>query len=149
MLATAILATSNSRGLYYSDQMNCILWFTETSCNAPPMKLNVFLCYLDDKLDSALLRTSGVSSTGAAWATSDLHSLSDAVSPSSLFSNSDSCTRDKVLLLISNRFNNSFFFTPIKIPRKPVISGPQTNSSFLILKISISKLVVHTVCSYF
>lgn len=51
-------------------------------------------CYLEDKLERALFRTSGVSSdvgTGGDPPNSDLLSLSDAVSPSSLFSDSDSC----------------------------------------------------------
>lgn len=51
-------------------------------------------CYLEDRLERALFRTSGVSSdvgTGGDPPNSDLLSLSDAVSPSSLFSDSDSC----------------------------------------------------------
>lgn len=50
--------------------------------------------YLEDRLERALFRTSGVSSdvgTGGDPPNSDLLSLSDAVSPSSLFSDSDSC----------------------------------------------------------
>lgn len=49
--------------------------------------------YLEDRLERALFSTSGVSSdvgTGDE-PKSDLLSLSDAVSPSSLFSDSDSC----------------------------------------------------------
>lgn len=58
--------------------------------------------YLEDRLERALFRTSGVSSdvgTGGDPPNSDLLSLSDAVSPSSLFSDSDSCNlkRDKEL----------------------------------------------------
>lgn len=52
------------------------------------------VCYLEDRLDRALFSTSGVSSevgTGDEPENSDLLSLSDAVSPSSLFSDSDSC----------------------------------------------------------
>lgn len=50
--------------------------------------------HLEDRLERALFRTSGVSSdvgTGGDPPNSDLLSLSDAVSPSSLFSDSDSC----------------------------------------------------------
>lgn len=62
-------------------------------------------CYLEDRLERALFRTSGVSSdvgTGGDPPNSDLLSLSDAVSPSSLFSDSDSCKlkRDKELYYI-------------------------------------------------
>lgn len=58
--------------------------------------------HLEDRLESARFRTSGVSSdvgTGGEPPNSDLLSLSDAVSPSSLFSDSDSCKlkRDKEL----------------------------------------------------
>jgi len=51
-------------------------------------------CYLEERLERALFRTSGVSSdvgTAGDPPNSDLLSLSDAVSPSSLFSDSDSC----------------------------------------------------------
>lgn len=50
--------------------------------------------HLEDRLERALFSTSGVSSdvgTGDEPPKSDLLSLSDAVSPSSLFSDSDSC----------------------------------------------------------
>lgn len=51
--------------------------------------------YLDDKLESARLRTSGVSSTGAGMgAVSARLSLSDAVSPSNL--TSESCEEGKM-----------------------------------------------------
>lgn len=58
--------------------------------------------HLEDRLERARFRTSGVSSdvgTGGEPPNSDLLSLSDAVSPSSLFSDSDSCKlkRDKEL----------------------------------------------------
>lgn len=55
-------------------------------------------CYLEERLDSALFSTSGVSSevgTGEEPPKSDLLSLSDAVSPSSLFSDSDSCRTNR------------------------------------------------------
>lgn len=52
--------------------------------------------YLEDKLERALLRTSGVSSAEGGWVTaSTLLSLSDAVSPSAFASDSDSCTAEK------------------------------------------------------
>lgn len=54
--------------------------------------------YLEDRLERALFSTSGVSSevgTGEEPPNSDLLSLSDAVSPSSLFSDSDSCSTNR------------------------------------------------------
>lgn len=52
--------------------------------------------YLEDKLERALLRTSGVSSAeGGRVAASTRLSLSDAVSPSAFASDSDSCTEGK------------------------------------------------------
>lgn len=52
--------------------------------------------YLEDKLERALLRTSGVSSAeGGRVAASTRLSLSDAVSPSAFASDSDSCTEEK------------------------------------------------------
>lgn len=56
------------------------------------------MSHLEDRLESARFRTSGVSSnvgTGGEPPNSDLLSLSDAVSPSSLFSDSDSCKLER------------------------------------------------------
>ena len=52
--------------------------------------------YLEDKLENALLRTSGVSSVEGGMETASTRlSLSDAVSPSTFASDSDSCTAEK------------------------------------------------------
>lgn len=52
--------------------------------------------YLEDKLEKALLRTSGVSSAGISGGEASARlSLSDAVSPSTFASDSDSYTAEK------------------------------------------------------
>lgn len=59
--------------------------------------------YLEDRLERALFSTSGVSSdvgTAGDPPNSDLLSLSDAVSPSSLFSDSDSCKLERQRALL-------------------------------------------------
>ena len=52
--------------------------------------------YLEDKLERARLRTSGVSSAEVGWVTASTRlSLSDAVSPSTFASDSNSCRAEK------------------------------------------------------